>query len=90
MTEWGIVTVLATLVGLFAAIVTPILKLTRAITKLTVTVENLDRRVVDLGCDNKAEHEKFEQHNKEQDEKLDEHGNRITVLEALRKARAST
>ena len=90
MTEWGVVGIISTLVVLFTAIATPMMKLTKAITKLTVTAENLERRVIDLGCDNKVEHEKFEQHNKEQDEKLDEHGNRITALEARRKARATT
>ena len=90
MTEWGVVGVITSMIALFAAIATPIMKLTRAITKLSVAAENLERRVWDLGCDNKVEHEKFEHHNKEQDEKLDEHGNRITALEARRKARATT
>lgn len=90
MTEWGVVGVIAALVALFSAFLSPIVKLIRTITKLTVTVENLDRRITDFGCANQTAHDQLLKKASEHDERLDDHGNRITALETRRKARATT
>ncbi len=81
MERWDIVTVLVALVGMFATILAPIVKLIRAITRLTTAVENIDARVIDLTSNNRTGHEQIWMHAREQDRQLCEHETRIRVLE---------
>ena len=60
MSEWTIVTVIASLVGLFVAIGKPILSLNTAIVKLQGTLDTLMDQLRDLRKDNAEEHEKFD------------------------------
>lgn len=48
MDEWGVVLTIVTLIGLLTAIITPIVKLMSAITKLTTVVEQQKRDYEEL------------------------------------------
>lgn len=84
MREWDVVGVIAALTALFATIVTPIVKLTRAITKLTTTMENVEKSVEELTANNRTAHERIWSHAQEQDERLCDHETRIRVMEEER------
>lgn len=71
MNEWGVVLVIISLIGLVTAIVTPLLKLNTAITKLNVTLTNLDNLVYES-------REKQQMHEKESSEKFEQHEHRLT------------
>ena len=71
MNEWGVVLVIISLIGLVTAIVTPLLKLNTAITKLNVTLTNLDSLV----CESRHKQEKHEQ---DSDTKFKDHEHRLT------------
>ena len=74
MNEWGVVLVIISLVGLIATIVTPLLKLNTSITKLNVTMENLNGVVLES-------RNKLESHEVESRKTLANHEKRITKLE---------
>lgn len=83
MTEWGVVAVIVTLVGLLITIMTPILKLNTSITKLNTTIQNLDD-LVDESRRKQEVHEaasakKFE----DIDHKITEHDFKIKNLERV-------
>ena len=59
MTEWDIVVVITALVGLGAGIIGPVVKLTRAITTLNVTVIETGKRLTELKTDNTASHKRL-------------------------------
>ena len=81
MSEWAIVGVLATLVTLFIALATPMIKLNTAITKLTAVAERLEKEFSDFTEKNSASHRRIWEHNEEQDGKIADHEKRIYVLE---------
>ena len=68
--EWTVVTVLVMLVGLFMTIGKPVIDLQRCITKLQDSVDGLSHRL-----------DKYEQKTDKQDEILQDHETRITILE---------
>lgn len=80
--EWQIVTVIVVLVGLVSSLVAPIIKLTRAITTLTVTVGNLEKQVEKFDGTNDKAHCELRQKDKEQDETINDHEVRIGILES--------
>ena len=71
MNEWGVVLVIISLISLITAIVAPLLKLNTAITKLNVTLTNLDNLVYESRT-------KQENHEKESNKKFDEYEHRLT------------
>lgn len=81
MTEWGVIIVIVTLVGLMATIIPPIVRLTRAITELTSTVKFMETQVSKLTADNDKSHQRIWDHNDKQDAQLDDHEKRIFGLE---------
>lgn len=81
MQEWDVVGVIAVLFALFSAMVAPIVKLTRAITRLTTIMENMEKSVEELTSSNRGAHERLWQHEREQDEKLCDHETRLRVIE---------
>ena len=81
MEKWDIVAVIIALVGLFGAIVAPIVKLTRAITQLTFAVETMEKDVTALTAENRAGHERIWDHQTEQDKQIADHETRIRVME---------
>lgn len=81
MTEWGVVGVIISLVGLFLTVGKPIIKLTSTISKLDDTCERLDEQFRDFEINNKDGHRRIWKHNEEQDDKINDHEKRITLLE---------
>ena len=84
MGQWDVVLVIVTLVGLMATVLAPVLRLIRAITRLTATMQNLEKNVADLSTHNSASHERIWTHARRQDEKLADHESRIRVIESDR------
>ena len=79
--EWTVVTVVIALVGLGAAIVKPIVSLTRSITSLTVVVERVEKQLGEQAQHSHESHKRLWSHNDEQDRQLQDHERRIGVLE---------
>lgn len=73
MNEWAIVGVIVTLVTLFIALATPMIKLNTAITKLTAVAERLEKEFSDFTEKNSSSHRRIWEHNDAQDERLAEH-----------------
>lgn len=83
MTEWGVVGVIAALVALGAAIVTPLIKLTKAITALTINVSAMQKTIEGQKADNKASHDRLWRRSDEHDAKLSDHETRIGIIEQM-------
>lgn len=81
MTEWDIVTVLAAVVGLFAAVGAPVIRLNATMTRLSTLVEALEKKVDNQAASSKESHRRLWEHNDEQDGKIADHEKRITILE---------
>lgn len=81
MTQWDIVTVLAAVVGLFAAVGAPVIRLNATMTRLSTLVETLEEKVDSQAASSKESHRRLWAHNDEQDGKLNDHEKRITILE---------
>ena len=77
MTEWGVLGVIITVAGFLAAVISPIINLTKSITKLTVVVETLTKDMETQRGSTK----RLWSHNDEQDERLNDHETRIQLLE---------
>lgn len=72
MSEWEVVGVLVVLIGLITAICKPVIQLTRAITKLTDAVGELERRLDRENSENRITHERLYQRDMEHAKKLNE------------------
>lgn len=89
--EWTVVGVIVTLVGLAAAVGGPVLKLNASITKLTTLLKVIEQRLDALEQGAKEQrthatesHRRIWAHNDEQDDRLEDHEKRITLLERQR------
>lgn len=89
--EWTVVGVIVTLVGLAAAVGGPVLKLNASITKLTTLLQVIEQRLDTLEQGAKEQrthaaesHRRIWAHNDEQDDRLEDHEKRITLLERQR------
>ena len=69
------------LIGGIISIVTPIVKLTKSITELTVKVDDFSHQIEQQSVRSKEAHKRLWEHNEEQDDKLQEHEIRISNLE---------
>jgi cell division protein FtsL len=81
MSEWVVVTVIVTLVGLLVAVVSPIVKLNTTITKLNITVSGLEKSLESLTVRNTQNHDRIWAHEGEQDKQLHDHETRISIIE---------
>ena len=81
MTEWAVVGVIVTLLGLVAAVVKPLITLNTTLTKLTDSVATLDKNITALTTDNTASHARIWGELDEHDEKLNDHETRLTIME---------
>lgn len=88
MNEWTVVTVLIALIGLFFTVGKPIISLNKNITTLNLSVERnnerLDKQETAIANQKKSAHESHQKlwdHNDKQDEQLNDHETRISVLE---------
>ena len=81
MTEWAVVGVIVTLIGLIAAVVKPLITLNTTLTKLVDSVATLDKNITALTTDNTASHARIWGELDEHDEKLNDHETRLTIME---------
>ena len=81
MTEWGVVGVLAALAALAATLVTPMIKLNTALTRLVVLVEELADKLAALERENGSAHEKLGERISRLGSSVGAHETRITVME---------
>lgn len=81
MSEWAVVTVIVTLVGLLVAIITPVIKLNTTITKMGSDLAALEKRLETLAADNSKFQERIWSNKAEQDKLMADHETRITLLE---------
>lgn len=86
--EWTVVGVIVTLVGLAVAVGRPVLKLNGSITRLTTLLQAIEHRLDTLEQGAKEQrthaaesHRRIWAHNDEQDDRLEDHEKRITLLE---------
>lgn len=81
MTEWGVVGVIIALVGLLAAIIKPVVRLTNSITELTVVVRAVQADMAAQKNSSHETHRRIWEHEGEQDRTLADHETRIGRLE---------
>lgn len=81
MTEWEVFGVIVALTAFAISIGTPIIKLNTSITRLIERLNMLDEGMDELTEKNHKSHERIWVHNEEQDNKLNDHETRITILE---------
>ena len=79
--EWTVVTVLIAIVGFVIAVSTPLIKNTRAMTELTVTLGILNEQIKRMEMKNEDEHKDFQEQLDEHDDKINDHETRLTVIE---------
>ena len=77
-----IVAALGTIVGTGAAIAVPLIKNVKAMTELNISIKNLTERFEKFEVNNHDDHKRIWQHNDKQDETIQEHGERILMLES--------
>lgn len=83
MSEWTVVSVMVTLVGLGAVIIPPLMSLKGVITRLTELVRALETNVSEISEKNSAAHERIWDKLEEQDGQLMEHEVRLTLIENI-------
>lgn len=86
MTEWTVITIIIALIGLFATVTAPIIKLMSTITKLSCSVDDLQKDLNSLTTKNSETHAKLFNEIGKQDERLDGHDRRIENHELRIKA----
>lgn len=78
---WEIFLGIVALVSFGIAIVTPITRLTKTMTELTIGVQSLKEAIGDIVLKNNKSHTRLWEHNGKQDTILDNHEKRITKIE---------
>ena len=81
MTEWAVVGVIVTLLGLVAAVVKPLISLNTTLTKLSDSVATLDKNITALTTDNTASHTRIWGALDAHDETINDHETRISIIE---------
>lgn len=79
--SWLVVGTLVVLIGMVTAIVTPMIKLTKTMTALEVTIQNLIKQFSEFENNNHNDHKRIWTKNEEQDAALHNHETRISLLE---------
>lgn len=79
--EWTVVTVIVALVGLFAAVATPMLKLNATIAKLIAKMEAFQNGLEEFKGRYTAQLNEFKETHDDLYGKVNDHEHRITVLE---------
>ena len=84
MTEWTVVTVIVSLVGLLVAVATPIIKLNSTITKLTTQMENFMSGLDEFKKRYTSQLAELKETHEDIYGKVNNHEHRITVLETTK------
>lgn len=79
--SWEIVLGIITLFGFVVSIVTPILKLTKVMTELIMSVDGLKNMFNQMSTRNEEKFKRIWEQINEQDDKLNDHEKRITKTE---------
>ena len=79
--EWTIFIVIGEIVVFGIAVIKPIITLTNSITRLTTVVDKLEKSAETRDAKNSDSHRRLWEHNKAQDDVLDDHEKRITIME---------
>lgn len=79
-----IVAALGTIVGTGAAIATPLIKNVKVMTELNISIKNLTDKFNKFEVNNHDDHKRIWTHNEKQDETIQEHETRISILEERR------
>ena len=81
MNEWMVVTVIATLIGICASVIRPLISLNGTITKLTAAVNVLEKNISGLAAKNSESHAKIWEKVEEHDDVLNRHETRLVLIE---------
>lgn len=81
MSEWTVVTVIVTLIGLTAAVIKPLISLNSVITRLTEAVNILDSKISGLTEKNSEAHGRIWVKVQEHEEVLCGHETRLMLIE---------
>lgn len=81
MSEWSVVAVIVTLVGLFVTIGKPIINLNTSIVKLNENLKEMRTDHNNLKTENTAAHKRLWDHNNEQDAEIENHKMRLHDLD---------
>ena len=79
--EWTVVGVIVALVGLFATVGAPVIKLNSNITRSNIILDQIKKELSEQKIAAKESHRRLWEHNDEQDELIGDHETRITILE---------
>ena len=79
--RWDIVVVIASLIALFIAVATPLIKLNTTIAKLNGAIDSLSEKVTDINCENKKQHDDLFGTMRKQGECIANHETRIKIIE---------
>lgn len=85
MTEWGVVGVIIALSGIFVTVGKPIVKLISVMERLTNVCNELNSKFEKFQIDNKESHKRIWEHNKKQDDIINDHEKRLHVLEEIQR-----
>lgn len=80
--EWTVVTVIIALAGLLAAVTKPLLALNTAVTRLTGSVETLEKNIKGLADKNDEAHEKLWEKCRSTDTAVNGHETRLKLMES--------
>ena len=81
MNEWMVVTVIATLTGICASVIRPLISLNGTITRLTAAVNVLEKNISGLAAKNRESHAKIWEKVEEHDDVLNSHETRLVLIE---------
>ena len=76
-----IVVALGSILGVGVTVVKPILEVVRTMTELNESIKNLTDKFNMFDVANSEAHKRLWRHNEEQDEKLQDHETRISIIE---------
>ncbi len=79
--EWTVVTVIVVLLGLVAAVVRPLLSLNATITRLTESVNSLQKNIAGLTAKNDESHDRLWAASAEHGQRLSNHETRLRLME---------
>ena len=77
-----IIAAMGTIAGTGAAIATPLVKNVKAMTELNFSIKALTEKFDKFEVNNHDDHKRIWKHNEKQDELIQDHGDRILLLES--------
>ncbi|HBR09253.1 MAG TPA: hypothetical protein DD735_10240 [Clostridiales bacterium] len=80
--EWTVVTVIVVLAGLIASVVKPVLSLNSTITRLTESVNFLEKNIAGLIEKNDESHNRLWEKDSMLDERMNNHETRLMIIES--------